>query len=47
MAAEKRLEVLSQKLGKEIPISEIGYETVWFMKDKVDDQLVPANLMIV
>lgn len=46
MAAEKRLlEVLLQKLGKEISISEIGYKSIEFMREKVDKQLVPEHVV--
>lgn len=46
MAAEQRLsQVLTKKLGYYVPISEIGYETIWFMKDEVDEQLVPPHII--
>ena len=46
MAAEQRLsQVLSKKLGYYVPISEIGYETIWFMKEEVDETLVPPHII--
>ncbi|MCP1143654.1 hypothetical protein [Lysinibacillus endophyticus] len=46
MTAEKRLsQVLTKKLGYYVPISKIGYETMSFYKDEVDEQLVPAHII--
>ncbi|RUL54156.1 hypothetical protein [Lysinibacillus antri] len=46
MAAEQRLsQVLTKKLGYYVPISEIGYETIWFMKDEVDNKLIPPQII--
>lgn len=46
MAAEQRLsQVLTKKLGFYVPISEIGYESIWFMKEEVDERLVPKHIL--
>lgn len=46
MAAEQRLsQVLTKKLGFYVPISEIGYETIWFMKEEVDETLVSPHII--
>ncbi|SOC34819.1 hypothetical protein [Ureibacillus acetophenoni] len=46
MSTEHRLsEVLTNKLGYYVPVSEIGYETIWLMKDEVDTQLIPKYLL--
>lgn len=46
MAAEQRLsQVLTKKLGYYVPISEIGYESMSFYKDEVDEQLVPSHII--
>ncbi|RUL54151.1 hypothetical protein [Lysinibacillus antri] len=39
------IEVLSKKYDVHVSISDIGYETVWFEKDDVDEQLVPADVL--
>ncbi|MEK4228382.1 hypothetical protein [Solibacillus sp. FSL H8-0538] len=46
MAAEQRLsQVLTKKLGYYVPISEIGYETIWFEKDEVDETIVLPHVI--
>lgn len=46
MGAEQRLsQVLTKKLGYYVPISEIGYETIWFTKEEVDEALVPPHII--
>lgn len=46
MKAIRRLtEVLEQKLGKKILLHEIGYETIWFMHDEIDEEIVPLNII--
>lgn len=46
MAVEQRLsQVLTKKLGYYVPISEIGYESMSFYKDEVDEQLVPSHII--
>lgn len=46
MKAIMRLtEVLEQKLGKKILIYEIGYETIWFMHDEIDEEIVPLSII--
>ncbi|MEK5489054.1 hypothetical protein [Lysinibacillus sp. FSL M8-0355] len=38
-------EVLEQKLVKKIMLHEIGYETMWFMHDEIDEEIVPLNIL--
>ena len=46
MIVVKRLiEILEKKLGKEIGLHEIGYETVWLMHDEIDERLVPLHVI--
>lgn len=46
MKAEKRLsQILTKKLGIYVPISQIGYETICFMKDEVDETLIPPHII--
>lgn len=46
MSVEQRLsEVLTEKLGYYVPIEKIGYETVGFMKDEIDEALVKLDVI--
>lgn len=46
MSAEHRLsQVLTKKLGYYVPISEIGYETMFFYKEELDPTLVPLHII--
>ena len=45
MAEQRLSQVLTKKLGYYVPIREIGYETLWFIKDEVDAALVPPNII--
>lgn len=38
-------EVLEQKLGKEIKLQDIGYETVSLMHDEIDTEMVPMSVI--
>ena len=38
-------EVLFQKYGFYVPLAEIGYESLQFYKEEIDEQLVPAVLL--
>lgn len=38
-------EVLGQKLGKEIQLQDIGYETVCLMHDEIDTEMVPISII--
>lgn len=38
-------EVLEQKLGKEIELKDIGYETVCLMHDEIDTKMVPMSVI--
>lgn len=39
------VEVLEQKLGKEIELQDIGYETVCLMHDEIDTEMVPMSVI--
>lgn len=41
IAIQRLTEVLEQKLGKEISIHEVGYETMSFTHEEIDEELVP------
>ncbi|RUL49800.1 hypothetical protein [Lysinibacillus antri] len=46
MSAEQRLsQVLTKKLGYYVPISEIGFESLSFYKDEIDETLVPLHII--
>lgn len=45
MAEQRLSQVLTKKLGIYVPVSEIHYETIWFMKEEVDEELVPAWIL--
>ncbi|ATP39002.1 hypothetical protein CSE16_02620 [Solibacillus sp. R5-41] len=46
MNAFKRLaEVMMEKYGIYVPLSEVGYETVFLYKEEMDEQLVPAGVV--
>lgn len=38
-------EVLEQKLGKEIELQDIGYETVSLMHEEIDTEMVPMSVI--
>lgn len=38
-------EVLEQKLGKEIDLQDIGYETVCLMHDEIDTEMIPMRII--
>ena len=47
MNAFKRLaEVVLEKYGIYVPLSEVGYETVFLYKEEMDEQLVPAGVVV-
>lgn len=37
--------MLEQKLGKEIDLQDIGYETVCMMHDEIDNEMVPLSII--
>lgn len=39
------VEVLEQKLQKEIKLHEIGYETISLMHDEIDTEMVPISII--
>lgn len=46
MKAFNRLgEVMMEKYGIYVPLSEVGYETVFLYKEEIDEQLVPAGVV--
>lgn len=46
MPVEQRLsEVLTKRLGYYVPISEIGYETIAFMKDEIDEAIIKLEVI--
>ncbi|ATP39004.1 hypothetical protein CSE16_02630 [Solibacillus sp. R5-41] len=46
MNAFKRLaEVMLEKYDFYVPLSEVGYETVFLYKEEMDEQLVPARVV--
>ena len=46
MNAFKRLpEVMLEKYGIYVPLSEVGYETVFLYKEKIDEKLEPAGIV--
>lgn len=44
-AIQRLIEVLKQKLGKEIPLLEVGYETMSFTHEEIDEELVPPYMI--
>ncbi|GEM_PF-971007 len=44
-AIQRLTEVLQQKLGKEIPFQEVGYETVSLTHEEIDEELVPPYMI--
>ena len=44
-AIQRLTEVLKQKLGKEIPLLEVGYETMSFTHEEIDEELVPLYMI--
>lgn len=42
-AIQRLTEVMMEKYGIYVPISEIGYETVLLYKEEIDEQLVPTD----
>ncbi|WP_107943544.1 hypothetical protein [Metasolibacillus fluoroglycofenilyticus] len=44
-AIQRLTEVLQQKLGKEIPLQEVGYETMSFTHEEIDEALVPPYMI--
>jgi len=44
-AIQRITEVLQQKLGKEIPLEEVGYETMSFTHEEIDAELVPPYMI--
>ncbi len=44
-AIQRLTEVLEQKLGKKIPLHEVGYETLGFTHDEIDEELVPPYII--
>lgn len=38
-------EVLFQKYGYYLPLSEIGYESMVFYREEIDEELVPASVL--
>jgi len=44
-AIQRLTEVLEKKLGKDISLHEIGYETMGFMHDEIDEELVPLYIV--
>lgn len=40
-------EVLELKLGKIIPLHEIGYETISLMCEEIDEEIIPENIISV
>lgn len=46
MSVEQRLsEVLTEKLGYYVPIEEIGYETLAFMLDEIDEAIIKLEVI--
>ena len=45
-ALMRLVEVLEQKLQKEIQLNEIGYETISLMRDEIDDEMVPLSIIL-
>lgn len=44
-AIQRLTEVLQQKLGKEILLQEVGYETVSLTHEEIDAELVPPYMI--
>ena len=44
-AIQRLIEVMMEKYGIYVPMSEIGYETVFLYKEEIDEQLVPAVII--
>lgn len=44
-AIQRLTEVLQQKLGKDIPFQEVGYETLSFTHEEIDEELVPPYMI--
>ncbi|RDV33832.1 hypothetical protein [Lysinibacillus capsici] len=44
-AIQRLTEVLERKLGKEIPPHEVGYETLSFTHEEIDEELVPPYMI--
>lgn len=44
--AVRLAEVLEKKLKKKIELYEIGYETMWFMHDELDEEIVPLSIIL-
>ncbi|UNT55617.1 hypothetical protein [Lysinibacillus capsici] len=44
-AIQRLTEVLKQKLGREILIEEVGYETMSFTHEEIDEELVPPYMI--
>lgn len=44
-AIQRLTEVLERKLGKEISLQEVGYETMSFTHEEIDAELVPPYMI--
>ncbi|WP_225340567.1 hypothetical protein [Lysinibacillus capsici] len=44
-AIQRLTEVLERKLGKKIPFHEVGYETMSFTHEEIDEELVPPYMI--
>lgn len=44
-AIQRLTEVLERKLGKKIPLHEVGYETMSFTHEEIDEELVPPYMI--
>ncbi|WP_249662266.1 hypothetical protein [Lysinibacillus fusiformis] len=42
---QRLIDVLQQKLGKDIPLQEVGYETMSFTHEEIDVELVPLYMI--
>lgn len=40
------VEVLERKLRKKIQLHEIGYETISLMREEIDDEIIPNNIIL-
>lgn len=45
-ALMRLVEVLEQKLGKEIQLQDIGYETICLMHDEIGTEIVPMSIIL-
>lgn len=44
-AIQRLTEVLEQRLGKEISLHEVGYETLSYTHEEIDEELVPPYMI--